>query len=733
MIHDFTFEDNPQIYLAKKLIFESNESLFLTGNAGTGKTTFLLDLISHCPKIKVVLAPTGVAAINVKGTTIHSFFNLPFAPFNPTMQYSNNQEEIGQNQLLSRLRYNTEKRALLRSLELLIIDEISMVRADVIDAIDYILRHYRNQRHLPFGGCQVLFVGDLFQLPPIAENQTWSILSRFYRSVYFYDSQVISQYPLQKIQLEKIYRQKDIQFIQLLNAIRNNELEADQIETLNQQSKPIDDDKLPITLCTHRNAADMINDQELSKINQPRFVYSAYIQGDFRESAYPMDSQLVLKEGSQVMFIKNDMNTPRRYFNGKIGVVDRLTEDEIFVRLTNDVSQTEEVIKVSRDIWTQYEYKFDIAHNKVIETEVGTFEHFPIKLAWAITIHKSQGLTFEYVKLDVRDSFVSGQTYVALSRCRTLEGIQMLTPYPKMPLRYPEHLVSYASDIASIRYLKNFVEQQRPEYLKIQILRMFDIEKIFDTLQDLEELFYEYQEKLKNAEGYILEIQKLKNKYTEIDQTNFTFLKQIQHQNENEDLNGFENWLRQRIPKAFDFYATFIVSNFLDKLYEYQSQIALFYGVTPLRKELDLLIKNIESIVFKFEKIQNLSIGLEFDANLYIKQKKQVTKNSPKSKVSTTQITLDLIQEGKRIGEIAAIRNLTEATIFTHFTKLFEQQLITKDQMLDKEVQKQLEQICEQLPENADFAFIQKQNYPFDYKYISFWRSYRSKKEVVKS
>jgi DNA-binding CsgD family transcriptional regulator len=262
---------------------------------------------------------------------------------------------------------------------------------------------------------------------------------------------------------------------------------------------------------------------------------------------------------------------------------------------------------------------------------------------------------------------------------------------------------------------------------------MFDIEKIFDTLQDMEELFYEYQDKLKNAEGYILEIQKLKNKYTEIDQTNGTFINQIQHQFENEDLNGFENWLKQRIPKAFDFYATFIVSNFLDKLHEFQSQIALFYGVSALRKELDLLVKNIESIVFMFEKIQNLSLSLEFDANKYIKQKKQATKNNPKSKISTTQITLELIQEGKRIGEIAVLRNLTEATIFTHFAKLFEQQLITIDQMLDQEVQKQLEQICAHLPENADFAFIQKQNYAFDYKYISFWRSYRSKKEVVKS
>ncbi|MFY7839660.1 MAG: helix-turn-helix domain-containing protein [Lacibacter sp.] len=408
-------ERNERLELAYRFVTETQESIFLTGKAGTGKTTFLKYLKAHSAKNTIVAAPTGVAAINAGGVTLHSLFHLPFHPFLPT--------NTGKQELLAKIRYNKQRLQLLRKMEVLVIDEVSMVRCDVMDAIDTILRSVRWQHAVPFGGVQVLFIGDLFQLPPVAQNQEWQVLQEYYNSTFFFDSKVIQEQMPLLIELTTIYRQKEELFVKLLNKVRNNQLEAEDLEILNERYSPgfqPDRDETYITLTSHNNQAELINRQQLQRLTAPPYTYTAKIDGDFPENSYPADAELVLREGAQVMFLKND-TIGRRFFNGKIGVVHSLTDDEIVVRCGN------ENIRVQKETWDHSRYTLNRTDGKLEQDVLGTFEQYPLRLAWAITIHKSQGLTFEKVMIDAGLSFTSGQVYVALSRCTSLDGIVLLS------------------------------------------------------------------------------------------------------------------------------------------------------------------------------------------------------------------------------------------------------------------------------------------------------------------
>ena len=340
-----SIEYNTLFQLAADYINFSNRSVFLTGKAGTGKTTFLKYIRGNTSKEVAVLAPTGVAAINAGGTTIHSFFQLPFGPYVPASinkWREENKEATDKHHLLGRLRYTKDKIQLLQALELLIIDEISMVRCDVLDEIDIILRHYRNRYYEPFGGVQMLFIGDMYQLPPVAIDDEWKILSQFYNSPYFFDSKVIHEQPLLYIELEKIYRQSDPVFVDLLNKIRNNEMDAEAAQLLSSRylhSQRNEDNSGSITLTTHNYLADNINAVELKNLPGKLFEFKATVTGEFYEKSFPADEVLQLKVGAQVMYLKNDMEKPRRYFNGKIGVIEKIESDKIFVRSPNRRSQ----------------------------------------------------------------------------------------------------------------------------------------------------------------------------------------------------------------------------------------------------------------------------------------------------------------------------------------------------------------------------------------------------------
>lgn len=402
--------DNPEFQTALELIENTNQSFFLTGKAGTGKSTFLRYIINNIGKSFIVVAPTGIAAVNVNGMTIHSFFEFPLRPLLP------------EDEDIKVFWKDSEKRKIIRNMDTLIIDEISMVRADIIDGIDYSLRRNGGNPNLPFGGKQVVFVGDIFQLEPVTKKSSgeYKIIKEFYGSPYFYHANIFKQIKLVSIELQKVYRQKNMEFIRLLDKVRTKEIGNEDIAKLNQRvfsETQLRNKEFTITLTTTNRLADDVNIIKLSELDTPPITYYAQVSGEFEESKYPTEPELELKKGAQVIFIKND--TEKRWVNGTIGQIAELSEDEIKVKLEND-----NIHIVEKRTWENIKYQYNKEKKKIEQEVVGTFEQFPLKLAWAITIHKSQGLTFESVVIDFgTGTFASGQAYVALSRATTFEGL----------------------------------------------------------------------------------------------------------------------------------------------------------------------------------------------------------------------------------------------------------------------------------------------------------------------
>lgn len=413
-------EQNSELALAWQFIENTGTHLFLTGKAGTGKTTFLRKLKRESPKRMVVIAPTGIAAINAGGVTIHSFFQIPFAPYVPESSFSTN------GQATYHFRFGKEKINIIRSMDLLVIDEISMVRADLLDAVDEMLRRYRD-RHKPFGGVQLLMIGDLQQLAPVVKDEEWQMLKKYYDTPYFFSSRALKQTEYCTIELKTVYRQSDGAFLDLLNRIRENHCDPQVLEALNRRYLP---DFQPrkeegyIRLVTHNYQAQRINNYELEQLPGRSYAFRATIDGKFPEYSYPTDELLELKKGAQVMFVKNDSSGEHRYYNGMIGEVTDLSADSIEVRAKDSTA----AFLLQEEEWANAKYVLDEESKEIVEDIEGTFRQFPLKLAWAITIHKSQGLTFERAIIDASSSFAHGQTYVALSRCKTLEGLVLSAP-----------------------------------------------------------------------------------------------------------------------------------------------------------------------------------------------------------------------------------------------------------------------------------------------------------------
>ena len=445
---------------AMEFAVNTNRNIFITGKAGTGKTTFLRKLRNETTKQMAVVAPTGVAAINAGGTTIHSFFQLPFTPFKPTPEW--------RKQLLSQIKMNKTRRNVIRELEVLVIDEVSMVRADVIDAIDTVLRNIRHRHNEPFGGVQMIFIGDMHQLSPVAKTYEWSLISDYYQSVYFFHSQVIQEDPPIYIEFNKIFRQSDNQFINVLNEVRNNSLSQEGINLLksryNPDFKPRTEDNY-ITLTTHNNSADNLNKTELDKLKSSIHKFHAVVKGTFPENAYPVDEVLELKEGAKVMFIKNDTEIPRRFYNGKIGVITSIQNDEVTVECPGDKDE----ITVSSYMWENIRYNTNKETNTIEEEIIGTFNQIPLRLAWAITIHKSQGLTFDKAIIDAGKAFSPGQVYVALSRCRTLEGIILKSPVNYDSIGVDEQVAHFSSSKPDEVFVNKELEHAKRQF-KISLL-----------------------------------------------------------------------------------------------------------------------------------------------------------------------------------------------------------------------------------------------------------------------
>ena len=438
-------KENVEFNNAAEFVRHTDKLVYLTGKAGTGKTTFLKYIKDTTNKNTVILAPTGVAAINAGGVTIHSFFQIPFGPFVPddsrlrtTATGTENRETI-----YTTFRYRDDKKEIIENLELLIIDEISMVRADMLDVIDRILKVFRKKPYLPFGGVQVILIGDTFQLPPIADNEQWSILSQFYKTPFFFSSKIIEQNTPLYIELKKIYRQNEQEFIDLLNRVRVSQVNANDFSVLNAKYNPTfsGNGSDYIILATHNN---IVNETNLTKLNQlttELFTYEANVTGTFPDKHKPTDHYLKLKVGAQIMFIKNDTGEYKRYYNGKIGKIKELEEATITV-----VFDDESEVEVERAVWNNIQYSYNREQKKIVEEIVGTFEQFPIRLAWAITVHKSQGLTFEKVIADLGRAFAPGQVYVALSRCTSFSGLMLKTQLNSYAIKTDPRVIEFAQN-----------------------------------------------------------------------------------------------------------------------------------------------------------------------------------------------------------------------------------------------------------------------------------------------
>ena len=661
--------------IAARYINNTNCHVFLTGKAGTGKTTFLKSLITKTFKNTVVVAPTGIAAINAGGVTIHSQFQLPFGPFvpDPYFQVGGNLVNTPQT-LITRLQMGSVKRKTLRELELLVIDEVSMLRADVLDAMDTVLRSVRRRKNIPFGGVQVLFIGDLMQLPPVVKNHEWNFLSNYYPSIFFFNAHVLKQQKPVFIELETIYRQSDAEFISILNNLRNNHLSEEDCSVLNKYVKvdfePEDNEQF-IFLTTHNRTADKINEDKLQKIEGREFEYKATLRGEFPESMYPISEKMFLKVGAQVMFVKNDYSGKQLFFNGKIGTVKSLDNDSVVVSFTDGSAD----VDVERFLWENKKYVLNEENGEIEEKLKGSFLHFPLRLAWAITIHKSQGLTFEHAIIDIEKAFAPGQMYVALSRLTSLNGLVLTNPISNLKV---------GNDVNVAAYLRNEKQALDPELKIKEASTAFIVNKSI-TAFDFSVLVYEYK---KLFSTFIKDGKKTKKQIDfewmqdklvaveKLQKTGNGFIGEIQRIS---DEYEFKDHLITRVKAAFVYFEPILerlIKDFGLRLIELSEEKAVKTYISDLKDLLGLTVaslKRIERTLSCLDAIVNDRLherSQEEIDNLKVEKDKLKPKNS--SKEPTHKTTLKLLIEGKSKLDIANERELSVSTIESHIVKNIE-------------------------------------------------------------
>ncbi len=600
-------EINPQFEQVLDFVNQTGQNIFLTGKAGTGKTTLLKYIRQNCFKQMAVVAPTGVAAINAGGSTIHSFFQFPFAPFLPALNESGQLDAFKNN--LPVLKYNTQRLGIFRNLELLIIDEVSMVRADLLDQIDAALRHTRRKQHLPFGGVQVLLIGDMYQLPPVIQPAEWEILGAVYKSPFFFDSLAIRENPPVYIELEKIYRQTEETFINLLNKVRNNVLDNETMALLNARYNPQlaqNDYQQNITLTTHNRKADEINKKNLDALPGKETVYKCETDGMFPDRSYPADEKLVLKPGARVMFLRN--NAEKNYFNGKIGVITRLSENAISVKCEGDKTE----IQLVRETWSNIAYSVNKSSHHIEEEVLGTFTQYPLQLAWAITIHKSQGLTFDKLIVDAAESFSAGQVYVALSRCRSLDGLTLSSPLRASLLFNDRNVISFSQAKKSNEQVEAVFKSSSALYSFNILCGLFDFTEAVILRRELGGLMQTHKNRL-NAPGVVW-LETLFVKTEQLDDVGKKFIRQI-----NSILGGSmqagNQQLNERLVRAVVYFESElqgIINTFKACELVTESKETAEH-ISPLLQELS------DFIFFKRELIMECSNG--FDLSSYAKKK----------------------------------------------------------------------------------------------------------------
>lgn len=660
--------------LAADFIHFTSYPVFLTGKAGTGKTTFLKFIRESSVKKIAVTAPTGVAAINAGGLTLHSLFQLPTGVYLPgqhaVWQSGGSQYVHNEYSLLAGLRLSKSKRDLIKALELLIIDEISMVRCDCLDAVDAVLRKIRKSE-LPFGGLQVLFIGDLYQLPPVVKNEEWQLLSPHYNSPYFFEAQVIKRQMPVIIELEKVYRQSDDRFLSVLNKIRNNEVGDDELKMLSACYKPAFHparDEGYITLTTHNHTAAKINDAALQQLPEKEVTMDAKITGDFPENSFPVTNRLVLKKGAQVMFMRNDKGENRKFFNGKIGTIKSITPEEVVV---NDGADD---ISVKPETWHNLQLNYNEENNEVEETELGAFTQFPLKLAWAVTIHKSQGLTFEKAIVDCGNAFAPGQVYVALSRLTSLEGLVLRTQLQKTSVGTDAAVGAYMSRRLGAAGLEELLEVEKKKFLQKALTGAFNFSALQQTLLQNASAYDKRQIK-KREEAEEWAMQMLHNFYG-MDEVARKFQPQV----EALFSGGHISLLQERLEKAVAHFKSCFHKELIEPL---KQHIALYKTYPKTKKYLLDLMAVGHQVENTWLKIERLPLMLQDDGDVeeFFTTKAGVRTSSFKQTVlapakpqkgDTLKETLRLKKLGHTSAEIAVIRHLAPSTIDTHFARLIE-------------------------------------------------------------
>ena len=646
---------NAELNLAHQFIENTDRNLFITGKAGTGKTTFLRSVKENSHKRMVVVAPTGVAAINAKGVTIHSFFQMPFGPILPNQisQASNQQR-----------RFSKTKIDIIKSLDLVIIDEISMVRADVLDGIDQVLRRYKN-KHKVFGGVQILMIGDLQQLAPVVKPNEWSLLKEHYNTVYFFSSKAYQAASVVSIELQHIYRQKNADFIKILNEIRNDQLSETSAAILNKQYQPMfspHKDEGYITLTTHNKRASLINDSELNTLITKNHIFNAEVSGKFNENAFPNDERLALKVGAQVMFIKNDSSPEKRYYNGKIGIITAISRENVTVQCANEIDE----IITEKEQWDTVNYSIHEETKELKEDIVGTFSQIPLRLAWAITIHKSQGLTFNKAIIDAEASFAHGQTYVALSRCTSLEGLVLKTPISNSAIINDTTVQVFSKEVEENHPDETILTASEIQFQLNLISELLDYQSFLYPVSRLIDIYYKNRTSIK---GEVIEhLQLIKdNGIVALMKVSNGFKNQLLAISSEGILPESSSQIQDRFKKAVDYFLTVSIKNIVQPI----ASLSFSSDNKAVKKDFTTQFDKLQELLSeKVFALKKMTEGFKVQPYLKIRAAAVLQKTTPVKKKKLPSKRDPILALGLRAlrDDISKAENIPHFQIFTQET-----------------------------------------------------------------